>query len=137
MAILNEAYIEYVLERFDQTDPKIQRETMALLVQKLAAAVSFKSYVHERMDQLGVPNDPDPKRTKETGCRIGSRFNYLEAKLDRLLAGGCDWDSSQQLINALSSAPIKFWTCPECVRPRVKWAGHVATCLECGKSIVH
>jgi hypothetical protein len=45
-------------------------------------------------------------------------------------------DSDQQLINVLSSVPLKFWTCPTCVRPRVQWKAAVATCLECGRSNV-
>lgn len=43
----------------------------------------FKKYVHERLDKMGVPHDPDPKRTAETGCRIGSRLNYIEKRLGR------------------------------------------------------
>lgn len=37
----------------------------------------FKSYVHQRLDDYGVPSDPKPEETKETGCRIGPRLDYL------------------------------------------------------------
>lgn len=41
----------------------------------------FKDWVHARMDDLGVPTDPYIEKTQATGCRIGSRFEYLEAAL--------------------------------------------------------
>jgi len=41
---------------------------------KLAA---FKAYVHKRLDDAGVPEDPEPKKNKEHGCRIEGRLNCL------------------------------------------------------------
>jgi len=29
---------------------------------------------------------------------------------------------------------VQFWTCPDCVRPRVRWEGDTAICEECGKT---
>lgn len=37
----------------------------------------FKQYVHQRLDAIGVPHDPRPTRTLETGCRIEGRLDYL------------------------------------------------------------
>lgn len=45
---------------------------------------AFKAYVHKRLDCMGVPADPDPARTEETGCRIGSRLNAIERQLDEM-----------------------------------------------------
>ncbi len=38
---------------------------------------AFKTYVHKRLDDAGVPENPDPVGNKEHGCRIGGRFNWL------------------------------------------------------------
>lgn len=40
---------------------------------------AFKDYVHERLDKESVPVDPDPEKTKETGCLIGARLDVLFA----------------------------------------------------------
>lgn len=39
---------------------------------------AFKAYVHKRLDAMGVPENPEPARTLETGCRIGPRLDWLE-----------------------------------------------------------
>lgn len=49
-------------------------------------------------------------------------------------SSACDWDSSQQVINVLSSVKFRFWTCPTCVQPRITWTGGKATCESCGRS---
>lgn len=46
----------------------------------------FKDYVHERLTADGVPVDPDPNKTAETGCRIGGRMDYMTAERDKLRA---------------------------------------------------
>ncbi len=51
-------------------------------VTKLTA---FKKYVHDRLDAMGVPENPDPVGNKEHGCRIEGRLNWL---LDRELSAG-------------------------------------------------
>lgn len=47
-------------------------------------AVKFKSYVHERLDKLGIPADPEPEKNATTGCRIEGRLNYIDEKLQQL-----------------------------------------------------
>lgn len=37
-------------------------------------------------------------------------------------------------LHELLDAPIKFWTCPICVRPTITWSGNKATCNTCGKT---
>lgn len=37
----------------------------------------FKAYVHARLDQAGIPHDPEPEKNKQHGCRIKGRLNYL------------------------------------------------------------
>lgn len=47
-------------------------------------AAKFKRYVHQRLSAMGVPDDPDPTRTQETGCRIGSRLNYVNETIEAI-----------------------------------------------------
>lgn len=53
---------------------------------ELATLRKFKEYVHQRLDALGIPVDPDPAKTTETGCRVGRRFDYLDAELAAIRA---------------------------------------------------
>jgi hypothetical protein len=45
---------------------------------------AFKTYVHKRLDEMGVPEDPEPEKNKEHGCRIEGRLNYVKTKLETL-----------------------------------------------------
>jgi hypothetical protein len=40
-------------------------------------AANFKRYVHQRLTAMGVPNNPNPEKNSNTGCRIGCRLDYL------------------------------------------------------------
>jgi hypothetical protein len=82
MTTLTDQDVDSILERFDLTDPKIQRETMAVLVRQLGDLMVFKQYVHDRLDAMKIPVDPYPAKTAETGCRIGSRLDFIEQRLD-------------------------------------------------------
>jgi seryl-tRNA synthetase len=44
----------------------------------------FKRYVHAKLDEMGVPTDPEAEKNKETGCRIEGRLNYLEKQISDL-----------------------------------------------------
>jgi hypothetical protein len=45
------------------------------------AASAFKTYVHERLDAMGVPTHfPDGEHTK-AGCRIGDRLDWVQARI--------------------------------------------------------
>jgi hypothetical protein len=81
MTTLTDQDVDVILERFDLTDPKIQRETMVVLVKQLGDLQAFKSYVHDRLDAMKIPADPYPAKTDETGCRIGSRLDFIEQRL--------------------------------------------------------
>lgn len=45
---------------------------------------AFKSYVHDRLDKMGIPSDPEPENNLAHGCRIEGRLNNLEAKNAKL-----------------------------------------------------
>lgn len=46
-------------------------------VAKEPSPYAFKRYVHERLDEAGVPVDPCPTKTAHTGCRIGNRLDWI------------------------------------------------------------
>lgn len=82
---LTDAEIDMLLERFDRTDPKIQRRAVVqfmLNAEQMRAErdklQAFKDYVHGRLDAAGVPTDPDSPHKAE-GCRIGGRLDILIA----------------------------------------------------------
>ena len=52
------------------------RARIATLAQRVDALQRFKDYVHKRLDDAGVPVDPDSPRKAE-GCRIGGRLDWL------------------------------------------------------------
>ena len=54
-----------------------------LLRDELAKLAAFKKYVHDRLDEAGVPVDPDSPH-KEHGCRIGGRLDHVFNELAEL-----------------------------------------------------
>ena len=46
------------------------------LLQSTDALAEFKAYVHRRLDEAGVPADPDSPHKAE-GCRIGGRLDIV------------------------------------------------------------
>lgn len=45
--------------------------------QNIKKLQAFKDFVHNKLNELGVPEDPNPQMTKITGCRIGPRLDWL------------------------------------------------------------
>ncbi len=56
-------------------------KAMGQLAETLARLAAFKAYVHERLDQAGVPADPESIH-KAAGCRVGGRLDWLLAQLE-------------------------------------------------------
>jgi hypothetical protein len=48
---------------------------------EVVALRKFKQYVHERLDAMHVPADPEPEKTLEHGCRVGERLNWLAQQI--------------------------------------------------------
>lgn len=48
----------------------------------------FKEYVHDRLDKMGVPSDPEPENNKVHGCRIEGRLNVIKSYLPYLMREG-------------------------------------------------
>jgi ribosomal protein S27AE len=59
-----------------------QIEDLTKEVEKLR---KFKEYVHDRLDKMGVPSDPEPANNVSHGCRIEGRLNFIKATTDDLL----------------------------------------------------
>ncbi len=53
---------------------------LAAAEQKRDALAAFKAYVHQRLDDAGIPVDP-PSSHRDAGCRIGGRLDALLAKV--------------------------------------------------------
>jgi len=51
-----------------------QRDQMKEQIEKLQ---SFKDYVHDRLDKMGIEKDPESEH-KAAGCRIGGRLDIIE-----------------------------------------------------------
>ena len=52
--------------------------TLVLMMAKDSQKLErFKEYVHRRLDEAGIPTDPDPENNTKTGCRIGSRLDLV------------------------------------------------------------
>lgn len=65
---------EETYERKDLPTAFVPRET----------AEAFKKYVHDRLDKMGVPSDPEPEQNAKHGCRIEGRLNYIEQETAQL-----------------------------------------------------
>lgn len=52
------------------------------LEKQLEALAKFKKWVHDYLDNIGVPHDPAPEHTKEHGCRISGRMRWLLNRTD-------------------------------------------------------
>lgn len=70
-------------ERGILADRENKRAIMAEF--RVAELERFKTYVHQRLDEAGIPTHPDGPHSKE-GCRVGDRLDILiqsEAQADR------------------------------------------------------
>lgn len=59
------------------------RDTVAKELEKLQA---FKQYVHDRLDKMGIPSDPEPENNAAHGCRIEGRLNVVEKMMGNNVA---------------------------------------------------
>lgn len=58
-----------------------QSDELAALLDRADKLESFKSYVHKRLDQMGVPANPEPAVHAIAGCRVGDRLDWLAEQL--------------------------------------------------------
>lgn len=66
-------YIHAEIQRRDPTYKTPQEEIKEMK--------KFKEYVHKRLDELGVPANPDRLPDETTGCRIGARLRWLASSV--------------------------------------------------------
>lgn len=65
------------------------RSQLAAMTEERDKLKAFKDYVHKRLDEAGVPVDPESPH-KAAGCRIGGRLDCvdeLRSQVDRLKEG--------------------------------------------------
>lgn len=46
-------------------------------IDELEKLRGFKAYVHQRLDEVNVPADPEPGANAKHGCRIEGRLNLV------------------------------------------------------------
>lgn len=58
---------------------KMAANTIKHQSEELEKAQAFKTFVHKRLDEAGVPADPEPEENAKHGCRIEGRLNWLQS----------------------------------------------------------
>lgn len=79
-------------------------EELKAVVAKLQA---FKDYVHQRLDAMGVPVDPESPH-KAAGCRIGGRLDYVEARIEAATAPMSGLSEVAELVEAAKDYMSQF-----------------------------
>lgn len=65
--------------------PALMQEAIRSLERERDKLQRFKDYVHKRLDDAGVPTDPESPHKAE-GCRIGGRLDNIIGQRDELRA---------------------------------------------------
>lgn len=76
----------------------------------LDALRKFKAYVHDRLDKMGIPVDPDSPHKAE-GCRIGGRLDIVGQSLSALDASRAEsaaWQARAERAEALALADLAY-----------------------------
>lgn len=85
---------------WDRADTIFVMESYAS--QTTEALQAFKDYVHKRLDDMGIPVDPESPH-KAAGCRIGGRLDVVEAlqaeneRLKKTLADKINFDYDSKI----------------------------------------
>lgn len=58
------------------------QEQLSALQQENEKLRKFKQYVHSRLDDMGIPADPEPEKNAKHGCRIEGRLNFIQKKTE-------------------------------------------------------
>lgn len=74
------------LSTFRHTDPGV-RDVLAAAHHHIRALQAFKHFVHQRLDEAGVPTHPDGPHSKE-GCRVGDRLDIVLTVFQEAQANG-------------------------------------------------
>lgn len=64
------------------------RQDVLALVAEVEKLQAFKAYVHKRLDEAGVPPDPEPAENAKHGCRIEGRLNQVLGPPKRIAPPG-------------------------------------------------
>jgi hypothetical protein len=66
---------------------KIHESETTSLREELEKLREFKRYVHDRLDKMGVPVDPEPANNAAHGCRIEGRLNFIVSAIQSSQGG--------------------------------------------------
>ena len=66
------------IELHGDTRTKQFIEDLECVLDNVVKLQKFKTYVHTRLDDMGVPENPEPSVVEETGCRIGARLDFID-----------------------------------------------------------
>lgn len=97
--------IENLREELSLCESTLQNrdQTLEWHVAEIEKLQAFKDYVHQRLDEAGVPVDPESPH-KAAGCRIGGRLDEIFAQLqqayERIVAQQTVLDLDKAIIDA-------------------------------------
>jgi hypothetical protein len=60
-----------------RNEPAMEKEKIEEMRETIARLKAFKEYVHKRLDDMGIPVNPESSH-KIHGCRIGGRLDIVE-----------------------------------------------------------
>lgn len=89
---MGEALNDFTLDRSEsQLSETLMVAELERLTREVAHLTAFKEYVHKRLDGMSVPTDPVPEFTASTGCRIGTRLDWIIALHAGLVTERNEW----------------------------------------------
>lgn len=59
----------------------MDRKEAVIITDEVNKLKQFKKYVHERLDAMNIPSDPEPESNAKHGCRIEGRLNFVQSRL--------------------------------------------------------
>jgi hypothetical protein len=72
--------IEASCSEDQKSEFEVLKATAKELQIKFKRLEEFKAYVHEKLDDMGIPENPEPEKTEQHGCRISERLKFIENK---------------------------------------------------------
>jgi hypothetical protein len=100
---------------------------------KTEALQAFKDYVHQRLDEAGIPTHPDGPHSKE-GCRVGDRLDIALNASPVVTVKELEWRGPYSDGSEVAITPLGSWkivpnpTCPDELRLEGCRGDHIGIC---------
>lgn len=89
--------LDFLQEEFDNSNhgnttqvqycyKDFERAAIRYMQSNTESLQAFKQYVHDRLDKMGIPADPEPDNNAAHGCRIEGRLNVVEKMMGNNVA---------------------------------------------------